>query len=46
MEQARRPDARIVELAAVARGVAAIDAAAGEMDADVGAFERLNPGAE
>ena len=44
VQQARRSDARIVKLAAVAGRVAAVDAAAGEMDADVGAFERLNPG--
>ena len=46
MEQTRRADARIVELAAVARSVAAIDAAAGEMNADIGALERFHPWAE
>ena len=46
MQQPRGADARIVKFAAVARRRTAIDAAAGEMDADVGAFERFHPRAE
>ena len=39
-------DARVVDGAAIGRGVAAVDAAAGKVDADVGAFKVFGPGAD
>ena len=46
VEQARGVDARVVDGFPVGVGVAAVDVAAGQVDADVGAFEVLGPGAD
>src|SRR5579862_3315397 len=46
MKEQRWADAGIIKLAAIARCLAAVDTAAGEMDADVGALESLDPGTE
>ena len=46
IEQARGVDARVVDGFAIAGVVAAVDAAPGQVDADVGAFEMLGPGAD
>src|ERR1700744_4164012 len=42
-EQARGFDARIVDGLAIGGVIAAVDAASGEIDTDVGAFEMLGP---
>ena len=46
IEQAGGVDARVVDGLAIGAMVAAVDAASGEIDADVGAFEVLGPGAD
>ncbi len=46
VEQARCADAGVVDGFSVGGGVAAVDAASGEIDADVGAFEVLGPVAD